>query len=123
MSNQGTANFYQGNFKKDGLKNRGWFVGTFMEGLQKTKLVEIKYYGAEAQGNHLTKKSKTLELTFVVKGYQRGTVLDHEVEIRAGEYIIISPQVKNNLIVDCSDDLEAFTIKAPSDPSAKSIVK
>jgi len=123
MSNQKNAIFYQGNFKKDGSKNRGWFVGTFMSGLQKTELMEIKFYRSDAMKNHPAKISQTLELTMVIKGYQKGFILDREIEIKAGEYVIIPPGVKNNLILECSDDLEALTVKVPSDPTAKSIVQ
>ncbi|HOX40778.1 MAG TPA: hypothetical protein PK263_01125 [bacterium] len=112
--------FYTGDYRTDSPEHRGWFVGTFMDDLRKTDLLEIKYVKGEIS-SHPKKRSRTLEVTIVFTGTLGGEVGGQKVSLKAGEYVVIPPGVENNLD-EASPDYQGFTIKAPSDPSAKIVL-
>ncbi len=118
--------YYVGSFREDGLNdpNRGWIVGKFKDSKpRKNNEVEIKYWEFQAgPTDHSTKISSIIECTFVLTGLIKGTVEGHEITLKAGDYIVIQPGVTNNLVVEIIKPATGLTIKAPSDPSAKSIV-
>lgn len=113
--------FYTGKYVSDCTDHRGWFIGTFMDGVRKTDAVEVKYFEGEID-NHSTKISKTFECTMVIAGEMSGEINGEPITLSAGSYVVIPPGVPNNLTIKSSEDLKGFTIKAPSDPGAKKIV-
>ena len=120
------GDFYIGNLREDGLKgnHRGWVVGTFMEEVpRKTKHVELMYWEFPVgKTSHPTKTSETLEITMVFKGKVLGEVAGEKISLEAGQYIVISPKVINNLVKEVVEKTQAVTIKAPSDPKAKKVI-
>ena len=113
-----------GDYKQDAPNHRGWFIGTFIEsGAAKTDDVEIKYWefpiGATT---HDTKTSAIFECTIILSGRCRGVVDGQDIELKAGDYIAIPPDTPNNLVVEIIEPTSGFTIKAPSDPSAKKVI-
>lgn len=114
-------NFFKGNYEKDADEHKGWFVGIFMEGIRKTPLFEIKYFDSNISA-HATKISETLECTFVIQGQMSGIIDDKPITLKVGDYVVIPPGTPNNLAQKLSKDLKGFTIKSPSDPSAKKII-
>lgn len=114
--------YYFGNYEKDSLDHHGWFVGVFMEDIRKTNLFEIKYFDRTLP-KHSAKISETFELTFIIQGKMSGMIDGKQISISAGNYIVIPPGIPNNLAIELSPDLKGFTIKSPSDPSAKKIIE
>jgi mannose-6-phosphate isomerase-like protein (cupin superfamily) len=119
--------FYIGSYRDDGLNesNRGWIVGKFKtEAPRKNSAVEIKYWefmiGRTA---HPAKTSSIIECTFILTGKVKGIVNNENVVLSAGDYIVIEPGVPNNLVVEILEDASGLTIKAPSDPKAKRILR
>ena len=116
--------FHIGNYKNDAPNHRGWFVGTFIEnGAAKTEDVEIKYWEfPTGPTTHDTKTSAIFECTIILNGRCRGTVNNEPVELKAGDYIAITPGTPNNLVTEILEPTTGLTIKAPSDPSAKQVI-
>lgn len=91
---------------------------------QKTEHVEIKYWEFPVgQTDHQTKISDIIEVTFIIKGKVSGTINGQNVSLSSGQYCVISPGTENNLSVNVLEDVVGLTIKAPSDPGAKHLVK
>lgn len=119
-------NFYIGDFKKDSQEgqNRNWILGTFMDdAARKTEAVEIKYWEFPVgDTTHPTKISTTIECTIILEGKIEGIIDDAEIELSQGQYVVIPPHTKNNLMLRVIKLAKGFTIKAPSDPKAKKII-
>lgn len=118
--------FYVGQYRDDGLNepDRGWLVGTFKNDLpRKNDEVEIKYweYGV-GPTDHPLKESSIIECTFILKGRTRALVNNEEVILSAGDYLVIAPGVPNNNLVEVLEDVVGITVKAPSDPTAKTVL-
>ncbi|MCK4781665.1 cupin domain-containing protein [Candidatus Parcubacteria bacterium] len=116
--------FYIGSYQKNAKKRRGWIVGHFMSGLCKTDRVEIKYWRFK-KGEVVKKEYKTqccsVEVTIILQGKIDGEVDGREINLKAGEYIIIPPGVANAFPVNVYEDVEGLTIKSPSIPEDKII--
>lgn len=117
--------YHIGKYKDDAPAHRGWFIGRFIEdGAAKTDDVEIKYWEFPVgPTTHETKVSATYECTLFLSGRSRGTIDGQEFEFVAGDYIAIQPGTPSNPVVEILEPVIDLTIKAPSDPSAKQVVK
>ncbi len=117
--------FQVGNYEDDAKEYRGWFIGTFInDGPRKTEDVEIKYWKfPDGKTDHPEKTSATLECTIVLTGKIIGTVDNEPIELSGGSYIVIQPNTPNNLVERSVGESRSFTIKAPSDPTAKKVIK
>jgi quercetin dioxygenase-like cupin family protein len=113
-----------GNYAQDSPNHRGWFVGTFIEeGAAKSEDVEIKYWEFPAgPTSHDTKTSAIFECSIFLTGKCKGMVDGQNMEFNAGDYVAIQPNTPNNLVMDIIEPISGFTIKAPSDPSAKKVI-
>jgi quercetin dioxygenase-like cupin family protein len=122
-----TKCFYQGNFRDDARKGvNNWVVGAFdtLQPPRRTELVEIKYWDyKKGEPNHDPKTSCTIECTLILKGRIRGMVGDGDIELSAGEYVMIAPGTPNALPREVLEDVEGLTIKAPSITVAKHLLK
>lgn len=121
-------NYYVGDYRKDALEGayKGYIVGTFVKEANKhSDDVEVKYweYQKGEQVKDYLKTSSTIEVTIILSGATKCAIGESEIVLRAGDYIVIQPGVPNNTVAEILEDVEALTIKAPSDPSAKKIVK
>jgi len=116
-------NYYIGLLSKDSLegKNNGWVVGKFMErGVRKSDQLEVKYWEfKKGDTGHKLKISRTIEFTYIIEGEVQGIVDGEEIIFKKGEYIVIKPEIENNVTQLALSDIKGITIKAPSDPSAK----
>ncbi len=116
--------YHIGDYKADGKDHWGWFVGQFMDAPEiKTDVVEVKY--AEfpiGPTDHGLKTSATFECSIIVSGKVRAIIGDDELEISAGEFVAIEPGTPNNLVLEILEPTRIFTIKAPSDPTAKKVL-
>lgn len=120
-------NYYIGDLRHDATTNthRGWVVGSFMEeGLaQKNNEVEILYWEFEAGPiKHPTKISTILEVTIILKGSIAGEIDGKALVLKNGQYIVIRPGTVNNIAQKALEKVVGITIKAPSDPNAKTII-
>lgn len=119
--------YYTGSYREDGLNgpNAGWLVGRFKdEPPLKNDAVEIKYWEYKAgPAKHDTKVSSIIECTFILKGSVEGMIDGKRLTFRAGEYVVIKPGTPNNLVINVLEDVAGLTIKAPSDPNAKTIIE
>jgi len=117
--------YYKGNLQRDSLRgnHHGWVMGVFMEkGSRKTSKMEVKYWAfPNGATTHVTKVSGTVEFSYVLSGSMSGQVDGKKIHLKAGEYIIIQPGVKNNISERSFGKSAGITIKAPSDPKAKAI--
>lgn len=113
-----------GNYEQDSQNHRGWFVGKFIEdGAAKSEDVEIKYWEFPiGPTTHGTKTSTIFECSIFLTGKCKGAIDGQEIEFKAGDYVAIQPNTPNNLVMDIIEPISGFTIKAPSDPSAKKII-
>ena len=121
------TNYYIGNYKKDAFKenHRNWIVGKFMEkGPRKTDKVEIKYWEFEVGNpNHETKISKTIECTFILEGELKGEIDGKNISLKEGQYVVIKSGTPNGFPKIVTKRAKGLTIKAPSDPKAKKVLK
>jgi len=110
--------FYIGNYKEDAKKDRGWFIGHFIEDeIRKTTQLEIKYWEFEKEqdSGHLLKVQRNAtEYTFILEGEIVGRVEDKVVDLKKEDYIIIKPGVVNNLVEKVIEKAKGITIKVPS---------
>lgn len=121
------SSYYVGSYRDDAINepNHGWLVGKFKDTLpRKNNEVEIKYweYGLGAN-DHPLKESAIIECTFILSGKTRATVDDKEFVLNTGDYIVIHPGTKNNLVMEVIEPVSGLTIKAPSDPTAKKVLE
>jgi quercetin dioxygenase-like cupin family protein len=119
--------YYIGDFRKDAVNgpNRGWIVGTFMPDVpRKNDELEIKYWEFKAgeDTKHPMKISSTIECVLILKGKTKCLVDGEEKTLKAGDYIVIKPGTPSNAAIEILEDVVAVTIKAPSDPAAKTVV-
>ncbi len=120
--------YYSGNFYQDrenDPKRNGWLVGRFMNekvnDLRGTDKVEIKFWKFEkgVPTKHPSKYQRfATEYTFVLRGKIRGRIGLKELELEAGNYVVIPPNVISNLAIEVlsGEAAEGITIKAPSLP-------
>ena len=121
--------YYIGNYKNDAEKeqaeHRGWIVGKFFPGTPRmTDDVEIKYWEFPVgPTDHPMKVSATIEITFILSGTVTAIIAGEEKQLSSGDYVVLQPGTPNNLVHFIAEPTTGLTIKAPSDPSAKTIVK
>jgi mannose-6-phosphate isomerase-like protein (cupin superfamily) len=119
------SSFYQGSYAEDAAgPHRGWLVGSFLDdGPRRTDDVEVKFWSfPDGPTEHPTKRSVIFEVTFVLSGVTYGHIERQPVCLRAGEYVAIPPGIENNLNERVEDGCSGLTVKAPSDPTAKTVV-
>lgn len=119
--------YYVGDFRDDGLNgpNRGWIIGEFIKDYpRKNNEFEVKYWEFKAGDivNHGIKVSATIECTLILKGKTKCFIDGQDIILKQGDYIVIKPGVQNNSVAEILEDVVGITIKAPSDPTAKTIV-
>jgi len=116
--------YHVGKYAQDNQKNRGWFIGTFMENpVTNTDVMEIKY--AEfpiGPTDHGVKTSVTYECSIMISGRARALVGDDEIIWETGDYIAIQPDTPNNLVLAILEPVKILTVKAPCDPGAKKVI-
>ena len=100
-------------------------MGKFMDELpRKNNSVEIKYWEYKVgETDHPMKESSIIECTIILKGKIKAVINGDELVLKAGEYVVVEPGIPNNTATYVLEDTIGLTIKAPSDPSAKKIVK
>jgi len=121
-------NYYIGDLKYDAKNggHRGWVVGEFMEEdtVRKNEAVEILYFEfPPGKIEHPTKVSSIIEVTILLDGDMGGMIDDREIHLKKGEYVVISPGTVNNTARYTETGVKGLTIKAPSDTTAKKIIK
>lgn len=111
------------------LDRRGWVVGSFFpresdDPYRNSESLEVKYWSYPRGGGaeHGAKSSSTTEWTFIISGRSRALLDDSVIELTGGDYVLIHPGTRNNLVAEVLEEMTAITIKAPSDPAAKSAV-
>jgi len=121
-------NYYKGNFnndyKKEFSKKRGWLVGRFQDGYRKTEKVAIKFWKfKKGEGEEHTCKyeERATECTFIFKGEVKGIIDGKNVLLKTGDYVVIPPKIKSNMIMEVIKPTEGLTIKAPSLPVEDSV--
>lgn len=118
--------YYIGSYREDALNepNNGWIVGKFKDFLpRKNDEVEIKYWEFPiGKTTHPLKESAIIECTIILTGKTRAIIDEKEAILNAGDYVVIHPGIKNNLVLEILEPATGLTIKAPSDPSAKKVL-
>jgi hypothetical protein len=111
------------------LDRRGWVVGSFFQqgsdqGERHCSALEVKYwsYPRGGGGSHGVKSSFTTEWSLIMTGRTRALIDDSLVELEGGDYVLIHPGTPNNLVAEVLEDMTAITVKAPSEPTAKTLV-
>jgi len=110
----------------DTLGRRGWIVGAFFDkhDMRHCRDLEVKY-GQFRQGedpNHPAKVSSTTEFTMILSGSVRARIGVREVILSQGDYVLIHPEIPNNVVLEVLQDATVLTVKAPSDPGAKRVL-
>lgn len=122
-----TKPFYIGSYQQDALndQNRGWIVGKFKDDPpRRNDAVEIKYWEYPVGPvDHPTKKSSIIECTFILRGKTRAILDGKEYTLSAGDYVVIDPGTPNNVVIEALEDVVGLTVKAPSDPTAKTVIE
>ncbi len=88
--------------------------------------MELKYWDYKKDSPfapHDLKTSCTIECTLILKGRVRGRVGDGNIELTAGQYVVIAPGTPNAIPRAVLEDVEGLTIKAPSITVAKHLLK
>lgn len=114
-----------GNMEDEAPKQRGWFVGTFIDetSAARTDVVEIKYTEFPVgPTDHPMKTSAIFECSIFLAGRAKAIIDGQEHILEAGQFVAIQPNTPNNLVVEILKPVTVLTIKAPSDPSAKKII-
>lgn len=114
-----SASYHIGAWGGEYPENRGWFVGTFMEKAPvKTDALEAKFWRfPEGRTDHAPKIQRlATELTILLKGKIRGFVGEDPVELSAGQFIVMPPGLKNNIVEEVLEAAEGISIKSPSLP-------
>jgi len=94
-----------------------WLFGCFKDKIEKNNNFELKYWSFKKnkKPEHDSKfQKKSTEYTFIIKGKVKGNVDGKKVELKTGDYIIIKPKTKSNLIEEVLEDTIGITIKSPS---------
>jgi quercetin dioxygenase-like cupin family protein len=111
--------FYIGKYKEDGRDNGGWFLGFYAKGhFRKTNKLEMKYWEMK-KGKNPENKALSHDLpeyTVILKGKLNGVIGGKNIELQAGDYIVVGANVPHRYPVDIFEDVEALTFKAPSFP-------
>jgi len=118
-------NYYKGNFYQDYKREypirRGWLLGQFMNEKENDKRgtdkMAIKFwqFKKDEPTNHKTKYQRfSAECTFILKGKLRARIDSNEIELVAGDYVVIPANIVSNLALEILEDAEGLTIKAPS---------
>lgn len=123
----GAPNYYVGNLRHDATTNthRGWVVGKFMEDgtVAKNDAVELLYWEFNpGLTGHPTKTSTIIEITIILEGSIAGEIEGKPIVLKKGQYIVIKPGTINNIAQNALERVVGLTIKAPSDPGAKTVV-
>lgn len=110
----------------DGLGRRGWIVGAFFDEHDVRHCLDLEVkYGQFRRGedpNHPAKVSSTTEFTLILSGAVRAQVGGREVILSQGDYVLIHPEIPNNVVLEVLQDATVLTVKAPSDPTAKRVL-
>lgn len=113
----------------EGLGRGGWILGSFFDataedGDRHTNEMEVKYWKYEVgdEKTHSEKVSATLEWSFILSGSVTARLDGKDTLLHAGDYVIIHPEVPNNLVQEVHQAVTAITVKAPSDPGAKRVI-
>jgi quercetin dioxygenase-like cupin family protein len=122
-------NYYKGNFYQDYKDEKetknGWLVGRFMDGYRHSEEMCIKFWQfkkGEEKTHSMKYEIKAVECNILLEGEVRGIVDGNEIIFKAGEYIVIPPQTKNNIIIEVlKEPVKGFTVKAPSMPKEDSV--
>lgn len=118
--------FYHGNMETDSRgAYRGWLLGSFVvDHARRVDELEVKYWEFDTGfPDHPRKTSDIVEFTALMDGIVRGEVDEEEILLKAGEYVIIPRGVPNNTIIEVLEPARGLTVKAPSDPSAKRVIR
>ena len=95
---------------------RGWIYGDFMpEGLSKDARAEIKIVKLDKSftaGPHYNKTGTKLDIIW--SGHAIWEVEGQEVELKAGDYLIIPPKTTTAVKKVLSDEVIVQTLKFPS---------
>jgi mannose-6-phosphate isomerase-like protein (cupin superfamily) len=95
----------------------GWIVGHFMDnGPRRTYDMEVKYwkYPVGKPTGHSAKTLDIVEVTFILEGRTSAEIDCAQLELNAGDYVVIQPGTWNNLVAEILKDAVGLTIKAPS---------
>lgn len=112
----------------EGLGDRGWFVGWFVEGDpdRKTDHFEIKSWHFDDQAHldrtgHEKKASKhpVWEFTLILEGKGEGEISGETVTLEKWDYFLVPPGVCNNFPQRILEPLRGITVKAPSVEDSK----
>ncbi len=118
--------WHAGSLQDEGLHgvNRGWVVGKFLADPNRfTTEIEVKYWEFPlGTNNHPMKTSATTEWTYILSGRVRCLIDGEEIILNAGDYILIHPGTPNNTVSEILEAASGICVKAPSDPSAKTIL-
>ena len=123
MENQ---KFYIGNYKEESKRKGGWFIGHFMEeGLRKTCKFEVKYWEfPPGKADHEKKEQiNATEFTVILRGKIDGEINGEKIKLEAGDYVVIPPGIENGFPDNVFEYVEGFTIKVPSVPNDKKVIK
>lgn len=109
---------------KKGKKKERWLFGRLTQYKKSdpeyTKNFELKYWAftkTKGKSSHPSKHQKrSTEFNFIIKGHVKGYVGKKRVELRTGDYIVIRPGVKSNIVETVLSNTIGLTIKAPSIP-------
>jgi len=117
--------YKKGNVFQEQVKN-GWIYGNFMPNgdLAKDERVEIKVaklYSSFTSKPHYNKTSTKIDIVW--SGRAIWEVDGKEVEMNTGDYLIIPPKTTVCIKKVISDDLTVQTIRFPSVPDDKAMVK
>jgi len=118
-------NYYKGNFYQDYKHEynlrRGWLLGQFMNEKDNdkrgTNKMAVKFWQFEKgkPTNHPPKYQRlAVECTFILRGKIKAQIDSNEMELVAGDYVVIPPNIVSNLAIEVLEDTEGLTIKAPS---------
>jgi mannose-6-phosphate isomerase-like protein (cupin superfamily) len=115
-----------GNAREDaaGADRRGWFIGAFMDGAQKSSDLEVKFwsYAAGESVDHPMKTSTATEFTYIISGAVEAVVAGDTFILLAGDYVLIRPGTPNNTVSRVLEDCQGLTVKSPSDPANKTVI-
>jgi quercetin dioxygenase-like cupin family protein len=93
------------------------------KGHRSCSAMELKYWTFKKgeEKKHLPKlgESKSTECTLILKGQVRGKIDGETIRLSAGEYVLIIPNTRSNLIEEVvKEPVVGITIKAPSRPNS-----
>jgi quercetin dioxygenase-like cupin family protein len=128
---QQSAGYICGTTKDDAerLGRGGWIVGVFFsedqtDTVRTSEQIEVKYWSFKRGdgASHKAKLSATIEWSLIISGKVRARLGNESVILKAGDYVLIHPGTPNNLVAEVLEDVEAVTVKSPSNPAAKTVL-